>query len=380
MTTVGKEISVPRVHDHLTAELMLTSDCNMACSYCIARDLPQATLSIEDGQKAIDLFIRLGNGASSVEITLTGGEPFLVFPLAERLVCHAEEQTRAACMDVSFVVKTNGTILNDAIIDFIHVHRLKVVVSIDGPPNIHDRHRLTKQHYPTHSIVLRNLTSLLEHDVECVASVTAHPDACATLFDNVRQLYEIGIEHIDIGPVYGTVNWSEADIGSLVNSLLDSGRYMREVTSSGGRLEVGPLYRASEHVGGVLKDSWGCHAASTNLAFMPNAQIVGCSSLAMLAARYPELVIGDIVDGVNTDALERFLELAQADAKQRPHCQSCEAAPNCTGGCLAINLSQNGDPFSPPYFYCRTISMIPVAWGYAWNGETQCSALHSGRK
>jgi uncharacterized protein len=372
MTIERKETSVPKVHDHLTAELLLTSDCNMACSYCIARDLPHATLSIEDGQEAIDLFIRLGEGASSAEITLTGGEPFLVFPVVERLIYHAEEQTRTAGMDSSFVIKTNGTILNDAIMDFICAHQLKVVVSIDGAPNVHDRHRLTKQHCPTHSIVLRNLTALLEHDVQCVASVTVHPDACATLFDNVRQLHEIGIEHIDVGPVYGTVNWSESDIGALVDSILYSGRYIREVHAAGGRLEVGPVYRSTEHVGGVLDDSWGCHAASTNLAFMPNGQIVGCSSLAMLATRYPELIIGDIVGGVFTDALDRFLELAQAGVQLRPNCQSCETAPNCTGGCLAINLSQNGTPFSPPYFYCRTISMIPVAWRYAWDDETQC--------
>jgi len=130
---------------------------------------------------------------------------------------------------------------------------------------------------------------------------------------------------------------------------------------------VGPLYRFSEHLGGVLKDSWGCHAASTNLAFMPNGQIVGCSSLAMLATQYPELIIGDVVAGIYTDALNRFLELAQAGLQRRPYCQRCEAAPNCTGGCLAINLSQNGTYFFPPSFYCRTISIIPTAWSYAWD-------------
>jgi len=367
MTIEWKETSISRVYDYLTAELLLTSDCNLACSYCIARDLPKVTLSIEEGKEAIDLFIRLGYGASSAEFTLTGGEPLLVFPLVERLIRYAEEQAQAAGMDASFVLKTNGTILNDTIINFICVHRLKVVISIDGVPNVHDRHRLTKKHCPTHSIVLRNLMALLEHDVQCVASLTIHPDSCATLFDNVCRLHEIGIGHIDVGPAYGTVNWYESDISTMVDSLLDIGRYIRDVRSAGGELEVGPLYRFTEHVGGVLKDSWGCHAASTNLAFMPNGQIVGCSSLAMLATRYPELIIGDVVAGMYTAALDRFLELAQAGIQRRPYCQRCEAAPNCTGGCLAINLSQNGTSFSPPCFYCRTISIIPMAWSYAWD-------------
>jgi len=367
MTIEGKEASVSRVYDYLTAELLLTSDCNLACSYCIARDLPKATLSIEEGKKSIDLFIRLGDGASFVEFTLTGGEPLLVYPLVERLIGYAEEQAQAAGMDASFILKTNGTILNEAIIDFACAHRLKVVISIDGVPNVHDRHRLTKKHCPTHSIVLHNLMALLEHDVQCVASITIHPDACANLSDSVRQLHEMGIDCIDVGPAYGTVNWSDSDINTMVDSIIEIGRYIRDVHSAGGELEVGPLYHFTEHVGGVLKDSWGCHAASTNLAFMPNGQIVGCSSLAMLATRYPELVIGDVTNGIYTAALDRFLELTQAGVQRRPYCQRCEAAPNCTGGCLAINLSQNGTPFSPPCFYCRTISIIPTAWSYAWD-------------
>lgn len=357
------------VHDHLSAELLLTSDCNMACSYCIARWLPKGTLSIEDGRKAIDLFIWLAEGASFVEITFTGGEPLLVFPVTERLISHAVALTRAAGMNAAFIVKTNGTIMSQVVRAFMREHRIKVVVSIDGSAIVHDRHRITKQRCRTHSVVLENLKVLMQDDVECVASITVHPDDCGALTDSVRQLHESGIEQIDVGPAYGTVHWSEADTDTFLASLLDIARYMRQVRSSGGKLEVGPMYRGTEHVGGVLKDSWGCHAASTNVAFMPNGQIAGCSSLAMLAARYPELIIGDIASGVNSEAVERFLELAQAGVQQRPDCQCCATGPNCTGGCLAINLSQNDEPFSAPQFYCRTMSMIPAAWKYAWDGE-----------
>lgn len=380
MTIDEKEDSPSTVHDHLTAELLLTSECNMACSYCIAGGLPRATLSVENGKQAIDMFVRLSDGASSVEIVLTGGEPFLVFPLAERLIRYAEEQTRAAGIDSTFVIKTNGTILNDAIIDFIHLHGLKVVVSIDGIPSVHDRHRRTKQNAPTHSLVLQNLMELLKLDIQCVASVTVHPDACGMLFDSICQLHTIGIEQIDVGPAYDTVNWSESDVATLIDSIMAISRYTREVRSAGSRLEVGPIYRSTEHVGEVLKDIWGCRAASTNLAFMPNGQITGCSALAMLTTRYPWLIIGDIASGMYGDALNQFLEIAQAGEQQRSHCHSCEAARNCAGGCLAINLAQNGSPFSPPQFYCRAISIIPLAWRYVWDDGTECGAPMKRRK
>jgi len=370
MKAENKKNSSTIVHDHLTAELLLTSNCNMECSYCIAKDLPRATMSIEDGQQAIDFFIRLAKGASSAEITLTGGEPFLVFSLAKRLICYAKKRMQTEGIDTKFVLKTNGTILNDDIIDFLCTHDPKIVVSIDGLPSVHDRHRLTKQHQATHSTVLSNLKTLMKHNIQYVASVTVHPDACATLLDSIRQLHEIGIENIDIGPAYGTVNWSQLDINTFIDSLMASTRYIRQVHLLGGQLEVGPVYKFTEHIGGVLKNSWGCHAASTNLAFLPNGQIAGCSALAMLVTKYPELIIGDIYAGLYTDALNCFLKLAQASAQQRIHCQNCAAAPNCKGGCLAINLSQNGNPFSPPNFYCRIISVIPVAWNNVWADKT----------
>jgi len=364
-------------HEHVTGEFLVTSECNMACSYCIARELPRATFGIEDCRKAVDLFTWLAQGAKSAEITLTGGEPFLVVPVVEQLIQHAKATTQANGITATFVVKTNGTILSEALTDFLREHAVKVVVSIDGPAGVHDRHRVTKAHTPTNSIVLRNLKTLLECDVNCVASLTVHPDACDALCESVRELHDTGIKHIDVGPAYGTVTWSDKQTSTLVESVLEIARFMCDVRLAGGRLEVGPMYRESEHVGGVLKDTWGCHAASSNIAFMPNGQIAGCSSLAMLATRYPDLVIGDVTSGINEDCAAHVIALAQAALDLRKDCQGCDSSRNCTGGCLAINLSQNGAPFSPPPFYCRTISAIPAAWRLAWDDPSGCFALRS---
>ena len=361
------EITELAAHEHVTGEFLVTSECNMACSYCIARELPKATFGIEDCRKAVDLFTWLAQGAKSAEITLTGGEPFLFVPVVEQLIQHAKATTQANGITATFVVKTNGTILSKALTDFLREHAVKVVVSIDGPAGVHDRHRVTKAHAPTNSIVIRNLKTLLECEVDCVASLTVHPDTCDELCESVRELYGMGIEHIDVGPAYGTVTWSEKQAGTFVESLLGIARFMRDVRLAGGRLEVGPMYRESEHVGGMLKDRWGCHAASSNIAFMPNGQIAGCSSLAMLVTRYPDLVIGDIASGIDDDCAAHVIALSQAAVGLRKGCQGCDSSVNCSGGCLAINLSQNGLPFSPPPFYCRAISAIPAAWRLAWS-------------
>ena len=69
---------------------------------------------------------------------MTGGEPLLVFPVAEHLICHAEKRTQTEGMRAAFVIKTNGTILSHKVKAFVRDHRIKMVVSIDGSAIAHD--------------------------------------------------------------------------------------------------------------------------------------------------------------------------------------------------------------------------------------------------
>jgi radical SAM protein with 4Fe4S-binding SPASM domain len=189
------------------------------------------------------------------------------------------------------------------------------------------------------------------------------------IVENVQYLYELGIQQIDVGPVYEMVAWTENASVALAQSMYDIAIYMRNVAEKGEKLEVGPLYESSEHIGEILIDHWGCGALSTNIAYMPDGRITGCSALAMLTRRYPELVVGDVWKGLDDHATSNLLELAQAGRQDRPSCQNCKIAPNCRGGCLAINYSTTGSPFIPPTFYCKVISSIPSAWKIAWAKE-----------
>jgi uncharacterized protein len=329
-------------------------------------------MSNEIGRKAIDMFVYLAEGGKSIEITFTGGEPLIEFPVLAYLTDYAQQRVREAGMQAHFVLKTNGTILNQDIIDFMRLHCIRIVVSIDGSSVVHDRHRRTAGNKRTHDIVCRNLLALLHNQIPCVASVTVHPDSSLMVLESIRYLHGLGVEQIDIGPAYGTVTWSNLDNLNLSQSLMDVAGYVREVNNKGYRIDVGPLYRESEHVGGILSDQWGCHAASTNLAFLPNGQVTGCSALGMLISRFPELVLGDVFDGLDQLAIDHLLQLAQTRGEDRPACQGCKVAANCTGGCLAINYSTSGFALIPPDVYCQTIATIPKAWRTAWADNDSC--------
>jgi len=324
-------------------------------------------MTCEIGQKVIDMFLYLSEGGKTVEITFTGGEPLSNFSVLKYLTNYAEKHIREAQMQPYFVIKTNGTMLNEEVTKFVKEHNMKVVVSIDGTSDVHDKHRRTLNGQNTHRVICRNVSNLIKNQIPCVASLTVLPDSSAEILKNIRYLFSrVGIKKFDVGPAYGTVLWEKADIISFTQSLLEVADYIREVNQNGKLIEVGPLFQESEHVGGFLSEVWGCHAASSNLAFLPDGQVTGCSALAMEIQRFPNLNLGNVFDGLNQNAVDNLLEVAQTSGKDRPACNGCNAATNCTGGCLAINYSTNGKALTPPAVYCNNISTIPEAWNRAW--------------
>jgi uncharacterized protein len=320
----------------------------------------------EIGRKAVDLFLSLAEGAKSVEFVFTGGEPLLEFALLQDLTGYARRRARLAGMEASFVLKTNGLLLTREMLRFLSQKRISVVLSIDGRAGAHNRHRRNAGRRGTHAVVARHLRALLDQGVPCVASMTVHPRSCGAVSGGVRYLHELGANQIDVGPAYGTVSWRKADCDALERAFEDVADYLREVNGAGTRLEVGPLFQNSEHVDGQLAECWGCRSASSNLAFLPNGQIAGCSALGMIGAAYPELILGDVWNGLDAEALARLQGAARRGIEDRAGCQGCPTARDCTGGCLAINYAQNGTALNPPEFYCRTIAAIPKAWEKAW--------------
>lgn len=114
------------------AVLAITYRCNARCVMCgIWKSRPGADLPPEVYRKL---------PATLRDVNLTGGEPFLRSDLPE---VHAA--VRAACPDAQTVISTNG-ILIDRILPAVRSMtriepNLGLAISLDGPPEVHDRLR-----------------------------------------------------------------------------------------------------------------------------------------------------------------------------------------------------------------------------------------------
>lgn len=109
--------------------IILTDECNFACSYCYqargAARLEASTLI-----RAIDLF-RPYFGRQCV-VSFYGGEPLLAFDLIQKAVLEVNTLAHGNGKGPRFSLITNGSLLNDDILEFLARHEFKIELSFDG--------------------------------------------------------------------------------------------------------------------------------------------------------------------------------------------------------------------------------------------------------
>jgi len=127
--------------------VFVTRTCNLACEHCFVPGLPcpapeaSALLTVEEVRRLAPTLPRLGT------LSITGGEPFTRRDLPELV-----EAFLAPGRIRSLMLVTNGW-FTDRILETVRatlahdIDRLIVRISLDGPPEIHDRIRRQQGSY-----------------------------------------------------------------------------------------------------------------------------------------------------------------------------------------------------------------------------------------
>ncbi len=140
--------------EHL--QLFVTNACNMRCHYCLAcaGDYKPTTMTEEVCRLALDFYAeRLqDSGRKEMRVSYLGGEPLM----AEKLLVFADEYGKELARDRGFSFQseltTNG-LMSEHQARWMAKSLSHVVVSMDGPAEIHDRYRRDIHGRGTHAKV-----------------------------------------------------------------------------------------------------------------------------------------------------------------------------------------------------------------------------------
>lgn len=149
--------------------LEVTQSCNLRCKYCaysgnyLNREHSGEKMDIEVAKKAIDFMVLRSGQCDEVAISFYGGEPLLRMDFLKECIEYSEQELEGR--KVIYQMTTNGTLLNEEILDFLQEHSINITISLDGPEEVHDKNRVllgSKEERGSFAKVMENLKLIVE--------------------------------------------------------------------------------------------------------------------------------------------------------------------------------------------------------------------------
>jgi uncharacterized protein len=149
-------------------QLETTEKCNLRCGYCVysgqlpdVRQHSKSTMSIDIAFRAIDYLAQNSVDNDEISITFYGGEPLINFKLIKQSVEYSIKKFDTK--ELYFSMTTNATLLTKEIAEFLaRTKNFTVVVSCDGPQEIHDKYRKNTAGEGSFKLTMQGLRNLKE--------------------------------------------------------------------------------------------------------------------------------------------------------------------------------------------------------------------------
>lgn len=331
----------------------LSGSCNLNCVYCFEHFATQTRGPVSKATITAALDDLFSNAETSPLINLhfSSGETLLRFDLLRNVVEEALGRAAAEGKKVGFYLNTNGTLLSDAIAEFLKDHNFLVRISFDGPDDRHDVLRPGYNGASTSRDVRRGLDLLLRH-MPTRFVVNAVLPSGDRLLDIWRWARGEGIPFLHVikisAPRGGDLALCEADLPAYRASLAVIAGDL--VSDTGHGQPKTRLYTFNsviwKHMRKIRKLR-NCGAGGTLLTvasdgkLYPCYRLLGCESVCFGHVASP--------DAANRkDLRKQWFEYIAPDVDNRLVCRRCWARYLCGGGCYADSW-QFGDSFKVPF-------------------------------
>lgn len=183
------------------------AECNIDCTYCfylhksgLLHHPPHSRMSDAVLETHIRQYIE-GQTGEEVIFSWQGGEPTLMgLRFFERVVELQAKYARPG-QRIENDLQTNGLLLDAGWIAFLRRNRFHVGLSIDGPRDLHDRYRVTKNGKPTFDLVMAAARMLREAEVPFAALCVVNRENALAPREIYRFLVdEVGTTRVQFTP------------------------------------------------------------------------------------------------------------------------------------------------------------------------------------
>jgi len=329
------------------------SICNLDCHYCYylkKKDLYPKEESFRMPDDILEEYIVQHIDASLetvIRFSWHGGEPTVLGLNYFRKVVALQRKHQPANRRIANGMQTNGILLDDEWCRFLAAEDFAVGLSLDGPQEMHDRYRITKDKKLTHEQTMQGYKLLQKHrvytDILCV--VNAHnvqfPAEVYQFFKQIKAQYisflplvypqpdaEGGVSHISVpasdwGVFLCTIfdEWRDQDIGQIKVQIFE---------------EAARTAFNQEHSLCIFRPTCGDIPVIEH-----NGDFYSCDHFVDA-----EHCLGNIKETPLVELLENPAQIAFGKAKLESlprYCQECKVRAMCHGECPKNRFLQTPD-------------------------------------
>ncbi len=214
-----------------------------------------------------------------IEFGFFGGEPLLEFGLIQDITRIIQSHKRYSPEMIALTVTTNGTILTEAMIDFLIANDFALCISCDGPPYVQNEHRRFKDGKCSSTVVERNIKRALEtfpltpvNAVYSLATLEALPDV-------VAYLVSLGVERIFLNPDISGM-WTTKEVAMLPHLFESIGKLYLDYYLQGKPKYISLI---DSKIAVILRGGYQpmekCRMGDGELAFAPSGNVYPCERL-----------------------------------------------------------------------------------------------------
>ena len=348
-----------------------TPFCNIDCSYCY---LPQrgdkAVMQDATLRASFERVFASGWASDDLSVIWHAGEPLVLAPGFYERAFRAIESLRPLSVHVRHSIQTNGMLISREWCDLFKSWRVGVGVSIDGPRQFNDAHRLTRTGRSTFDRALAGIRMLRQEGVPFhVISVLSQGSLDAA--EEMLEFYESeGIEDV----CFNVEESEGAHVSELFKGDGLEGRFRRflgafwRLARERRRIRFireidGMLPRVFRPEGEALRNVQVEPFGMLNIDCKGNVSTFSPELLGLRNAQYQDFIIGN----VHASSLE---EMRRSDAMRAMEgdiasgvetCRrSCEYFSVCGGGAPVNKLFENGTFASGRTSFCDLTQKVPI--------------------
>jgi uncharacterized protein len=337
--------------------LHLTTACNMSCSYCYAPPQPGPGMSLQVAEQAMDLALRVGDGAP-VALAFFGGEPLLQLPVIREIVAVAQARQARGEGRFQFKLTTNGLAMDEPFLDWAEQQHLKVAVSVDGCATAHDAHRRLSGGGPSFHRILPRLEALLARRPYATVYMTVQPDTVASMQESVHFLLDRGVRYLVISLNYAGA-WDASSLAVLEAQYRLLAEDYLAWSRAGRKFYLSPFeVKLASHVQGEGYERCRCQLGQRQVSVDPEGWIYPCVQFTTGGAAWR---IGHVATGFDEAARARLYALSQ---RLQAPCADCGIRGRCGYTCGCLNWQATGSLTQVSPVLCRHERMlVPLADG-----------------